>query len=383
MEPLPAPPPEQPLRGPFDDLFSERPPSEIASSDSPPWSDVPPTSEPSAPFGAQPARTEAASPFGAQPAREEPIRTPWHPPALGGDDQPSPASDAQPSIVSEGALAPPSGELYAPYDPYGPVPPGGTAPYRPYGAYGSGAAEGTLGAPPARRSVARPAGRLLRELAETVILALVIFLLVRAVVQNFQVEGKSMEPSLESGWYLLVDKALYWEVDLNTVHKFLPFVHPGEDPTRYLFRGPKRGDIIVFVAPDQVPGSPERDFIKRVIGLPGDTIEVKNCTVYVNGKPLAENYIQDVPAYTYPTNGSGPVTVPKGQYFVLGDNRNNSSDSHSWGFVPKQNIIGQAWVVYWPFHHMGFVKNVDIKPGTNNNAPAAGSKLTGACSTPQ
>ena len=68
---------------------------------------------------------------------------------------------------------------------------------------------------------------------------------------------------------------------------------------------------------------------------------------------------------------------------MLGDNRNNSSDSHSWGFVPKQNIIGQAWVIYWPFHQMGFVKNVDIKPGTNANAPAAGSKLTGACATSQ
>jgi len=276
-----------------------------------------------------------------------PIRTPWDPPAWRSGDQ---------------AEAPAFEPLWPPAD----------APGSPYPWSGAEAA-----APRERRSILRPAGRLVRELAETTILALVIFLLVRAVVQNFQVEGKSMEPTMESGWYLLVNKALYWEVDLDTVDKFLPFIDPGEDPTRYIFRGPRRGDVIVFRAPDSTPGAPERDFIKRVIGLPGDSVEVKGCTVFVNGEALNENYILDAPAYTYPLDGSGPVTVPEGQYFVLGDNRNNSSDSHSWGMLPKENIIGQAWVIYWPFGHFGLLNN--DKPHVEDPASAAAKQTAAAC----
>lgn len=210
---------------------------------------------------------------------------------------------------------------------------------------------------PAKRSIVRPAGRLVRELAETIVLALAIFLLVRAVVQNFQVEGKSMEPTFESGWYLLVNKSLYWEVNLDTVGKFVPFVDPGADPTRYVFRAPKRGDVIVFRQPNQPIGATERDFIKRVIGLPGEVVEVHNGTVFINGKPMREPYIAEKPAYDCP-----PKLVPPGTYFVLGDNRNNSSDSHSWGPVPKGNIIGQAWLIYWPFHQFGLVNNDHVKP---------------------
>jgi len=221
---------------------------------------------------------------------------------------------------------------------------------------------GTYGAPPVtrpkeKRSVIRPAGRLVRELAETVVLALAIFLLVRAVVQNFQVEGRSMEPTLETGWYLLVNKSLYWEINLDTVGKFVPLVDGGADPTRYIFRAPKRGDVIVFQQPDQPIGAAERDFIKRVIGLPGEVVEVHDGTVFIDGKPLHEPYIQDKPAYT-----CQPLRVPEGMYFVLGDNRNNSSDSHSWGPVPKGNIIGQAWLIYWPFEQFGLVDNDHAKP---------------------
>ncbi len=273
-----------------------------------------------------------------------PVRTPWAPPVWERGDGPAAG-------------------------PFGPAtPPGLSDPYAT-----SVTAEATVVAPPARRSIVRPASRLLRELAETVILALVIFLLVRALVQNFQVEGSSMQPTLENGWYLLVDKALYWEINLKTVHKFLPFVEPGADPTRYIFRGPRRGDIIVFRAPDQTPGAPERDFIKRVIGLSGDTVEVKGCTVLINGKPLKETYIAQPPAYSY-----GPTVVPKGQLFVLGDNRNNSSDSHSWGMLPKENIIGQAWIIYWPFHHFELLNN---KKPTIEDTTAAVAKPAAACAS--
>jgi signal peptidase I len=215
--------------------------------------------------------------------------------------------------------------------------------------------------------------------AETVILALLIFLLVRAVVQNFQVEGRSMEPTLETGWYLLVNKALYWEINLETVHKFLPFIDPGDDPTRYIFRGPRRGDVIVFKAPNQGLGQAERDYIKRVIGLPGETVEIHDCTVFIDGEPLDEPYILEKPRGTMAAE-----TVPPGHYFVMGDNRNSSSDSRSWGMLPKENIIGQAWLNYWPLSAFGLTNNKSVKPGSGEvPEPTQGSpadKAAAACS---
>ena len=224
------------------------------------------------------------------------------------------------------------------------------------------AGEAAAAGPPAQhRSAARAIGRLTREVAETIILALLIFLLVRAVVQNFQVEGSSMQPTLQNGWYLLVNKAVYFEINLETVEKFLPFIDPGDDPTRYIFWAPGRGDVIVFKAPNQAPGQPERDFIKRIIGEPGETVEVRDHTVFIDGEPLDEPYIQETPNYTF-----GPETVPPDHYFVLGDNRNNSSDSHvpSVGMVPKGNIIGKAWLSYWPWSAFGLVNNTSVEPGS-------------------
>ncbi len=241
----------------------------------------------------------------------------------------------------------------------------------PYGAFGGEADVAT--APPMRqRAVGRAVGRGLREVAETIILALLIFLLVRAAVQNFQVEGSSMEPTLTTGWYLLVNKAIYFEVNLNTVHKFLPFVDPGDDPTRYLFRGPRRGDVIVFKALEQPPGGPERDFIKRIIAVPGETVEVHDSKVFVDGKALDEPYIEEPPAYMYERQ-----TVPAGHFFVLGDNRNNSSDSHVWGMLPKENIIGQAWLAYWPWDDLGLIDNTSVEPGsvTSDDAPSKNTSV--------
>ncbi len=213
---------------------------------------------------------------------------------------------------------------------------------------------------PPQRSIIRPIGRGFREIVETIVLALLIFLMVRAVVQNFQVEGSSMNPTFEHEWYVLVNKSLYWEINLDTVSKFIPFVDPGDDPTRYLFRGPKRGDVIVFKSPTVPEDAPERDFIKRIIGLPGETVEVRDCTVFIDGLPLDEPYIKEKPGYTY-----GPETVPPDHYFVLGDNRNRSSDSHAWQddwALPKENIIGQAWLIYWPRSAFGLVDNTSVTP---------------------
>ncbi len=245
---------------------------------------------------------------------------------------------------------------------------------------GAGTGGEAVAAPPTdRRSTIRPFARGLREVAETIILALLIFLLVRAVVQNFQVEGRSMEPTLETGWYLLVNKAIYWEINLETVHKFLPFIDPGDDPTRYIFRGPKRGDVIVFKAPGQPRGAPERDYIKRVIAVPGESVEIRDCTVFINGEPLDEPYIKEAPRSNYE-----PQTVPPGHYFVMGDNRNASQDSRSWGMLPKENIIGKAWLNYWPLSAFGLTDNTSAEPGSGTvPEPADGvpaDKVAAACS---
>jgi signal peptidase I len=218
------------------------------------------------------------------------------------------------------------------------------------------------------RAVFRPVGRAARELAETVILAILIFLLVRSVVQNFQVEGRSMEPTLQNSEYLLVNKALYWEINLETLAKFIPFIDTDGDPTRYLFRGPQRGDVIVFESPTQAPGEQERDFIKRIIGLPGETVEVRDCVVYINGDPLDEPYELEPPNDTY-----GPEVVPEDHYFVLGDNRNNSSDSRSWGMLEKSAIIGQAWLTYWPLDAFGLIDNTHAQPGATSGEPKPAS----------
>ena len=157
----------------------------------------------------------------------------------------------------------------------------------------------------------------LRELLEMAILTIAIFLVVRVALQNFRVEGESMEPNLHNDEYILVNK-----ID-------------------YLLHSPQRGDVIVFKA---VPANePDKDFIKRVIGLPGETVQVKNETVYINGHKLNEPYNHYPPEYTF-----GPSKVPPGSYFVLGDNRNNSEDSHLWKWLPRSDIIGKAWVSYWP-----------------------------------
>jgi signal peptidase I len=221
-------------------------------------------------------------------------------------------------------------------------------------------------APPAgrRKPTWLRVGRVTRELVETLILALLIFLAVRAAVQNFQVEGSSMDPGLRNGEFLLVNKLLYAQINLDGIDRFIPFIDL-PDGSRHIFRAPQRGDVIVF----KFPRDPTRDFIKRIIGVPGDTVEVKDGSVYINGEPLDEPYLTYKVNYTF-----APVTVPEGHYFVLGDNRPGSFDSHSWTnyepspdwdqppFVPEENIIGQAWLSYWPVDNWGLVPNKTLNP---------------------
>ncbi len=179
----------------------------------------------------------------------------------------------------------------------------------------------------------------LREILETVVLTILIFLMVRSAVQNFKVEGHSMEPTLQDGQYLLINKAAYWQLSEEPLGKLLPDRKADANGRVDLFGAPQRGDIIVF----QAPQTPQRDFIKRVIGIPGDKVEIKASHVYVNSKALEEPYLSEPPRYETPL-----TTVPAGSYFVLGDHRNNSSDSHVWGVVKRELIVGKAWVSYWP-----------------------------------
>jgi signal peptidase I len=179
------------------------------------------------------------------------------------------------------------------------------------------------------------------ELLQTILLTLVIFVAVRSVVQNFRVEGASMEPTLQTGQYLLINRAAYYHLEGTPIDGIIPATAQGS--LRFLFGGPERGDIAVFRAPTQ----PDKDYIKRIIGLPGDTVLIKNGEVFVNGKLLDEPYIHFAASYNYPITGN-PITVRDGQYFVLGDNRPNSSDSHLGWFVPVENLVGRAWLSYWP-----------------------------------
>ena len=207
-----------------------------------------------------------------------------------------------------------------------------------------------------------------RELVETGLLALLVFLAVRASFQNFQVEGNSMFPTLHDGQFLIVNKLLYSQVDVETASKFLPFIDAGDTTKRNVFHGPERGDIVVLVDPHK----PDTDLIKRVVGLPGDSVEVVDGKVYINDYQLIEPYI------TIPWHGTEKkVTVPAEHYFVMGDNRDNSLDSRSpaVGMIPTDYIIGKAMLSYWPFDRFGIAPNEKSTISAENQRPKLSTEL--------
>lgn len=193
-----------------------------------------------------------------------------------------------------------------------------------------------------------------REIIETILLTLIIFLVVRGLVQPYRVEGTSMEPNLHSGQFLLVNKAVYFHIDDETLGKYLPFLKRPDGRPFYLFQAPERGDVVVF----RFPKEPTRDFVKRVIAVPGEIVEVRNGVVFINGQRLDEPYLRDRASYNF-----GPEKVPADNFFVLGDNRDNSSDSHVWGMVPSDMIIGKAWISYWPASEWGLAPNYRVTAG--------------------
>jgi len=156
--------------------------------------------------------------------------------------------------------------------------------------------------------------RIVLDILETLILAVVLYFGINAVSVRVRVDGFSMNPTLQDGEYILVNRLAY------------KIGHP------------VRGDIVVF----SFPMDPKQDLIKRVIGLPGESISVQDGKVMINGVPLEEPYIAAPPIY------NGTWEVPEGQLFVLGDNRNESKDSHEWGLLPVENVVGRAILIYWP-----------------------------------
>jgi signal peptidase I len=211
--------------------------------------------------------------------------------------------------------------------------------------------------------------RAVREVIEIVLIVLLVFLLVRSAVQNFKVEGDSMLPTLHPEQYLLVNRALYTRYDANFLGRLFDPGAPSD--TRYLFQRPARGDIVVFLPPTD-----PKAFIKRVVAMEGETVEVRpdynpvgrpgepcgGCGVYVNGVLLDEPYVRQTPDYQVP-----PTLVPPGHVFVLGDNRRNSSDSHIFGPLAVDRVLGVAFMSYLPVESLGFLpppSYAEIAPAT-------------------
>ncbi|MCZ6670349.1 MAG: signal peptidase I [Acidobacteria bacterium] len=185
----------------------------------------------------------------------------------------------------------------------------------------------------------RPKG-LFRDYFETIVTCVIFVVFSRAFVfQQSKIPTGSMIPTLLIGDYIMVNKYVYSSTASVLEEKLFPV------------GGIKRGDVIVF----KYPLEPEKDYIKRVIGLPEETIEVRNCTVYINGTPLEEPYKQHVNRFNCRWDYYPPTRIPENSYFAMGDNRDESRDSRVWGFVPRKNIKGRALLIWWSYEE---------KPGT-------------------
>ena len=197
-----------------------------------------------------------------------------------------------------------------------------------------------------------------REIIEAVVLATVVFMLLQVTVRNFRVEGYSMDPTLEHGQYLLVNRLVYLQVDMGRLAEIVPFWEAGEGMSGHVIHAPKRGEVIVFEFPDSNPNNPKKDFVKRVVGLPGETIRMNAGTVFVNEVELDEPYLAEKDG-----SHAAEITLGEVEYFVLGDNRAHSNDSRSWGAVPEANLRGKAWLVYWPAPEIQVLNILDKIPG--------------------
>jgi signal peptidase I len=193
------------------------------------------------------------------------------------------------------------------------------------------------------------------ETLEVIALAILMFMAVRAVGQNFIVDGSSMAPTFASNELLIVNRLVYLDIDLSWM--------PGVETESWRpFGEPRQGDVVVFA----FPGDETRDFIKRVIAVPGQTLELRDGAVIVDGLPLHEPYLD--------TDWSGTIAlqvVPEGHLFVMGDNRNNSFDSRSWGMLDQRLLVGRADLRYWPFDQIGLIDHHRPEPAVTAELSAA------------
>lgn len=187
-------------------------------------------------------------------------------------------------------------------------------------------------APRTAAGAGRLGGATVREIVEMTVLTLLMSAVIQLVVQSREVEGASMEPNFHTGERVLVNRLAYRG-----------------------FREPQRGDVIVFHA---WHSAGEEDYIKRVVGLPGDVVEIRDGTVFLNGSPFDEPYLDQTTQ-----SALGPTVVPEGAYFVLGDNRGNSSDSRLFGPLPLDKIVGRAWLRYWPPDVAGAIDDHAVPAG--------------------
>ena len=176
----------------------------------------------------------------------------------------------------------------------------------------------------------------LRDVLETLVLSILLFLAINAISARIRVDGSSMVPTLQNGEFVMVNRLAY------------------------RFGDPAHGDVVVF----HYPRDPEQEFIKRIIGLPGDTVRISGGDVFINGAEISEPYIAAAP------RSEGEWLVPDGHVFVLGDNRNNSQDSRNFGYVTMENVIGKALFIYWPPDEWGMVRSTAIFNSSASQAPA-------------
>jgi len=196
------------------------------------------------------------------------------------------------------------------------------------------------------RGLSEGTRRWMAETVESLLFAwVVVFLILKPFfIQAFYIPSESMVPTLQVRDRLLVAKFPYW------------------------FRGPARGEIIVFKAPPNADMQGiERDYIKRVIGLPGERLEVREGKVWIGGKALNEPYIQEPPEDAF-----GPIIIPEAHYFLMGDNRNSSLDSRYWGPLARERIVGKAWLRFWPLDKLGFLGTPDYPGIPAERQPAVG-----------
>ncbi len=192
------------------------------------------------------------------------------------------------------------------------------------------------------------------DIIKALALAAFFFFVVQAVLQNYQVLGQSMEPNLHSGQHVIVNKAAYMSVDLDSLSKFIPFYEVDGESELQLFGEPQRGDVVVVRSPQE---SGKR-LVKRIVALPGDSLEIEDGVLSINDRAIDEPYVLGK------TRSRERMTIPDDHYFVLGDNRPQSNDSNNFGPIHRSQIVGKAWLAYWPLENFGTVDSYVIELGS-------------------